>query len=99
TFTTSQTATQSAGPEGPLVDPCNLFIKNLDANITSKDLFNHFREYGRIISARIMRDQETNTSKGFGFVRYTTAEETDRAKQSMNNKTLGTKQIDMSCNT
>ncbi|CAG8579237.1 2334_t:CDS:2 [Ambispora leptoticha] len=94
-YSSSQTAPQpqSPGPEGPLVDPCNLFIKNLDANITSSDLFNHFRKYGRIISARVMRDQETNTSKGFGFVSYTTAEEADRAKQSMNNKTLGTKQI------
>ncbi|CAG8715550.1 9647_t:CDS:2, partial [Ambispora leptoticha] len=90
--TVSQT-TQSTGPEGPLVDPRNLFIKNLDANITNKDLFNHFRRYGRIIHARVMRDHETNMSKGFGFVSYNTVEETERAKQSMNNKTLGTKQI------
>uniref|UniRef100_A0A1D1Y7I4 Polyadenylate-binding protein 1 n=1 Tax=Anthurium amnicola TaxID=1678845 RepID=A0A1D1Y7I4_9ARAE len=83
----------SPGPEGPLVDPCNLFIKNLDANISSSDLFNHFRRYGRIISARVMRDQETGNSKGFGFVSYTSAEEADKAKSSMHGKTLGTKQI------
>jgi polyadenylate-binding protein len=83
----------SPGPEGPLVDPCNLFIKNLDSNISSSDLFNHFRRYGRIISARVMRDQETGNSKGFGFVSYTTAEEADKAKSSMHGKTLGTKQI------
>ena len=84
---------QSPGPEGPLVDPCNLFIKNLDANISSSDLFNHFRKFGRIISARVMRDQETGNSKGFGFVSYTNPEEADRAKTVMNNKTLGSKQI------
>jgi polyadenylate-binding protein len=83
----------SPGPEGPHVDPCNLFIKNLDANISSSDLFNHFRRYGRIISARVMRDQETGNSKGFGFVSYTTAEEADKAKSSMHGKTLGSKQI------
>lgn len=83
----------SPGPEGPIVDPCNLFIKNLDANISSSDLFNHFRRYGRIISARVMRDQETGNSKGFGFVSYTSAEEADKAKNSMHGKTLGTKQI------
>jgi polyadenylate-binding protein len=76
-----------------MVDPCNLFIKNLDATISSSDLFNHFRKFGRIISARVMRDQETGNSKGFGFVSYTNAEEADRAKTAMNNKTLGSKQI------
>ncbi|CAG8683926.1 12900_t:CDS:2, partial [Racocetra fulgida] len=75
----SQQSPASPGPEGPFVDPCNLFIKNLDANISSSDLFNHFRRFGRIISARVMRDQETNNSKGFGFVSYTSAEEADRA--------------------
>jgi len=89
----NQSAPMSPGPEGPHVDPCNLFIKNLDANISSSDLFNHFRRYGRIISARVMRDQETGNSKGFGFVSYTTAEEADKAKSSMHGKTLGTKQI------
>ncbi|CAG8542743.1 1762_t:CDS:2 [Gigaspora rosea] len=89
----SQQSPASPGPEGPIVDPCNLFIKNLDANISSSDLFNHFRRFGRIISARVMRDQETNNSKGFGFVSYTSAEEADRAKSSMHGKTLGTKQI------
>jgi polyadenylate-binding protein len=83
----------SPGPEGPIVDPCNLFIKNLDANISSSDLFNHFRRFGRIISARVMRDQDTGNSKGFGFVSYTSPEEADKAKNSMHGKTLGTKQI------
>ncbi|RHZ75393.1 hypothetical protein Glove_214g46 [Diversispora epigaea] len=89
----SLTAPPSPGPEGPIVDPCNLFIKNLDSNISSSDLFNHFRRFGRIISARVMRDQETGNSKGFGFVSYTNSEEADRAKSSMHGKTLGTKQI------
>ncbi|CAG8623443.1 24494_t:CDS:2 [Dentiscutata erythropus] len=89
----TQQSPASPGPEGPIVDPCNLFIKNLDANISSSDLFNHFRRFGRIISARVMRDQETNNSKGFGFVSYTSSEEADRAKSTMHGKTLGTKQI------
>jgi len=83
----------SPGPEGPIVDPCNLFIKNLDSNISSSDLFSQFRRFGKIISARVMRDQETGNSKGFGFVSYSSSEEADKAKQSMHGKTLGTKQI------
>ncbi|RIB13014.1 hypothetical protein C2G38_2144769 [Gigaspora rosea] len=83
----------SPSPKDPIVNPCNLFIKNIDNHISSSDLFNHFRPFGRVISARIMRDQETNHSKGFGFVAYTSAEEADRAKSSMHGKTLGSKQI------
>ncbi|RIA83287.1 hypothetical protein C1645_861108 [Glomus cerebriforme] len=79
--------------ESPIVDPCNLFIKNLDINISSSDLFNYFRQYGHIISARVMRDPETFNSKGFGFVSYTTAEEAEKAKNSMHGKTLGNKKI------
>ncbi|CAJ0869449.1 1468_t:CDS:10 [Entrophospora sp. SA101] len=80
-------------PNRPIVDPCNLFIKNLDSNISSSDLFSQFRRFGKIISARVMRDQETGNSKGFGFVSYSSSEEADKAKQSMHGKTLGAKPI------
>src|SRR5437763_1436507 len=89
----NQSAPMTPGSESLHVDPCNLFIKNLDSNIFSSDLFNYFRQYGHIISARIMRDQETGNSKGFGFVSYKTAKEADKAKSSMHGKTIGTKQI------
>ncbi|CAG8614896.1 4157_t:CDS:2, partial [Racocetra fulgida] len=84
---------QSFTSSSPIVRSSDLFVKNLDVNISSSHFFNHFRQFGRIISARVMRDQDTNNSKGFGFVSYTSAEEADRAKSSMHNKMLGTKQI------
>ncbi|KAJ6557998.1 hypothetical protein B0H19DRAFT_1070580 [Mycena capillaripes] len=54
-----------------LIDPCNLFCKNLDPDIDSNGLFTHFRSFGQIVSARVMRN-ENGESRGFGFVSYQT---------------------------
>ncbi|KZV99711.1 hypothetical protein EXIGLDRAFT_724268 [Exidia glandulosa HHB12029] len=90
---------QLAPPTGPgstshsgLIDPCNLFIKNLDADIDSNGLFSHFRHYGHIVSARVMRDDRGN-SRGFGFVSYQTPDQAARAMAAMNNSHIGTKNI------
>ncbi|KAF7727805.1 hypothetical protein EC973_007036 [Apophysomyces ossiformis] len=75
------------------VDYTNLYIKNLDLNVKSSDLFNHFRRFGRIISARVMKNAQTKQSKGFGFVSFSKAEEALRALQEMNNKYIMTKPV------
>ncbi|RCH79761.1 hypothetical protein CU098_003088, partial [Rhizopus stolonifer] len=66
------------------IDYTNLYIKNLDPNVESIDLFNCFRKFGRIVSARVMRNEETRVSKGFGFVSFSSADEAQLAKQEMN---------------
>ncbi|KAG8937854.1 hypothetical protein FRC00_013460 [Tulasnella sp. 408] len=38
-----------AGSHSGLIDPCNLFIKNLDPNIDSNELFTSFRRFGHIV--------------------------------------------------
>ncbi|KAG8888499.1 hypothetical protein FRB98_007539 [Tulasnella sp. 332] len=81
-----------SGSHSGLIDPCNLFIKNLDLNIDSNDLFTHFRSYGQIVSARVMRT-ETGASRGFGFVSYHTPDQASHAMSMMNGALLGTKAI------
>ncbi|KAG9029416.1 hypothetical protein FS837_003564 [Tulasnella sp. UAMH 9824] len=90
---------QYAPPFGPgsgshsgLIDPCNLFIKNLDPSIDSNELFTSFRRFGHIVSARVMRT-ETGQSRGFGFVSYQTPDQAASAMSAMNGTTLGTKAI------
>ncbi len=90
---------QFAPPSGPgstsasgLIDPCNLFCKNLDLDIDSNALFAHFRRFGQIVSARVMRN-EHGMSRGFGFVSYQSPDQATRAMQAMNGATFGTKQI------
>ncbi|KAF8162421.1 hypothetical protein K438DRAFT_296690 [Mycena galopus ATCC 62051] len=75
-----------------LIDPCNLFCNNLDPDIDSKGLFSHFRQFGQIVSARVMRN-ENGESRGFGFVSYQTPDQVSAALHAMNGVLLGTKQV------
>ncbi|KAJ7247907.1 hypothetical protein B0H12DRAFT_1186702 [Mycena haematopus] len=75
-----------------LIDPCNLFCKNLDPDIDSNGLFSHFRQFGQIVSARVMRN-EIGESRGFGFVSYQTPDQASAALHAMNGVLLGTKQV------
>ncbi|CEH19206.1 related to polyadenylate-binding protein 3 [Ceraceosorus bombacis] len=74
------------------IDPCNLFCKNLDPEIDSNDLFNAFKSFGKIVSARVMRD-DSGVSREFGFVSYTNADDASRALHAMNNTQMGAKQM------
>ncbi|KAG9019334.1 hypothetical protein FRB90_003740 [Tulasnella sp. 427] len=81
-----------SGSQSGLIDPCNLFIKNLDPNIDSNELFTTFRRFGHIVSARVMRT-ESGQSRGFGFVSYQTPDQASGAMNAMNGTNLGTKPI------
>jgi cold-inducible RNA-binding protein len=52
----------------------NLYVGNLTANVTADDLNHNFSEVGAVLSAVIIKDKFTNTSKGFGFVEMDTEE-------------------------
>ncbi|KAI9347920.1 hypothetical protein DFJ73DRAFT_444280 [Zopfochytrium polystomum] len=53
------------------LDPRNLYVKNLDDHVDHQDLFGLFKTYGRIVSARVMKeDGGSGRSKGFGFVSF-----------------------------
>ncbi|PWZ00235.1 hypothetical protein BCV70DRAFT_200386 [Testicularia cyperi] len=88
----SKSNLQYSNQAATYVDPTNLFIKNLDPEYDSNDLFNSFRSFGRIVSARVMRDAE-GKSREFGFVSFTNAAEASRALQAMDNKKLKSKKI------
>lgn len=45
-----------------------LYVGNLPWATTPQDLADVFSEHGQVISSRIIKDKETNRSRGFGFV-------------------------------
>merc|ERR550514_1888385 len=63
----------------------NLYIKNLDESIDDEKLREHFCTFGKITSAKIVSD-EKGTSKGFGFVCFSTPEEATKAVTEMHLK-------------
>ena len=71
----------------------NLYVKNLDENVTDDMLRDEFATMGTITSARVMKDLKTDRSKGFGFVCYSTPEEATRSVNEMNGKLIGQKPI------
>ncbi|KAI8926602.1 hypothetical protein BC831DRAFT_500713 [Entophlyctis helioformis] len=46
----------------------NLYVKNLDESIDDEKLRQEFSAYGVITSAKVMLDEKTGVSKGFGFM-------------------------------
>ncbi|KAI9473731.1 MAG: hypothetical protein EXX96DRAFT_579118 [Benjaminiella poitrasii] len=75
------------------VDIMNLYIKNLEPNVTNYDLNQAFRRFGRIVSARVMTNPATGQSKGYGFVSFSKSEEASEALREMNGVMLGNKPL------
>jgi polyadenylate-binding protein len=71
----------------------NLYVKNLDEAVDDAKLRAEFAAFGSITSAKVMRDDKTKLSKGFGFVCFSTPEEAAKAMTDMNSKMLGAKPI------
>ncbi|XAR48631.1 hypothetical protein NMG60_11031511 [Bertholletia excelsa] len=70
----------------------NLYLKNLDDSINDEKLQELFSKFGTITSCKVMVDSQ-GSSKGFGFVAFSTPEEANRALNEMNGKMLGQKPL------
>ncbi|KAL5107619.1 Polyadenylate-binding protein 4 [Taenia crassiceps] len=69
----------------------NLYVKNLDDSIDDARLKEAFGKFGKITSAKVMTDAN-GTSKGFGFVCFTSPEEAKEAAK-LNGTLLGSKPL------
>ncbi|KAI3716026.1 hypothetical protein L6452_23068 [Arctium lappa] len=70
----------------------NLYIKNLDDTVSDENLKDFFAPFGTITSCKVMRDPN-GTSKGSGFVAFSTSEEASRALLEMNGKMIASKPL------
>jgi polyadenylate-binding protein len=66
----------------------NVFIKNLDPSIDSKDLFDTFSIFGNIISCKVVTDRQSGQSKGYGFVHFETQEAANEAIAKVNGNVI-----------
>jgi len=73
--------------------PGKLFIGGLNTETTEKALEQYFSKYGRIMEVLLMKDRETNKSRGFAFVTYENPGDAKDAAREMNGKTLDGKSI------
>ena len=61
-----------------------IFIGNLSFNVTEGDLRQAFEAFGQVASATVIKDEQSDRSKGFGFVEMPVQAEAQSAIAALN---------------
>ncbi|PKM83512.1 MAG: RNA-binding protein [Firmicutes bacterium HGW-Firmicutes-13] len=69
-----------------------LYVGNIPWSLREDDLISAFSEHGDVISCRIITDQRTGRSKGYGFVEVSN-EHADKIIEAMNGIGLDGREI------
>lgn len=67
----------------------NIYVSNLPYRLSNEELRNIFAAYGEVSRVKIVKDKDTNRSKGFGFVEMPNDDEGKRAIAELNDKDVG----------
>ncbi|KAI5307445.1 hypothetical protein KEM55_008258, partial [Ascosphaera atra] len=74
--------------EGAINPGSNLFVTGIHPRLTESDVTRLFEKYGDVESCSIMVDPHTKESRGFGFVKMTTSEQADAAKEGLQGEVI-----------
>ena len=66
----------------------NLYVGNLSYGLEEPKLEEVFAEFGEVESVKIIRNRETDRSRGFGFVEMPNREEAEKAVDHLNGATV-----------
>jgi len=66
----------------------NIYVGNLSFEVTEENLKQAFEAFGSVESVKIIKDQYTNRSKGFGFIEMPNNSEAQAAIEGINDKEL-----------
>ncbi|XP_041044277.1 cold-inducible RNA-binding protein B-like [Carcharodon carcharias] len=70
-----------------------LFVGGLNFETDEQSLEEVFSKYGQISEVRVIKDRDTMTSRGFGFITFENPEDARDALQAMNGKSIDGRQI------
>jgi RNA recognition motif-containing protein len=65
-----------------------LFVGSLSWNVNDDQLREFFEAAGKVESAQVIMDKNTNRSKGYGFVEMSSEDEAGKAVKELNGKDL-----------
>jgi len=84
----SSRGTAHSGYSGsePTGEGIELYVGNLSYDMTDPDLEKAFSAYGKVLSARIIKNKFNDRSKGYGFVEMAGQAGADKAVKAMNSK-------------
>jgi RNA recognition motif-containing protein len=71
----------------------NIYVGNLPYNLSESDLKDLFSPFGEVTSAKIIKDNYTNQSKGFGFIEMANVSDGQRAIKELNETSLQDRKI------
>jgi cold-inducible RNA-binding protein len=66
-----------------------LYVGNLSFDTTDQELESAFSEHGEVSSAIVVKDRDTDRSRGFGFVEFAQEADAQTAKGAMDGTDLG----------
>ena len=66
-----------------------LYVGNLSFDTTDQELEAAFAAHGEVVSATVVRDRDTDRSRGFGFVEFAQEADAATAKTAMDGADLG----------
>ena len=70
-----------------------IYVGNLNYATTEETLNNTFSTYGEVVSAVVIKDRDTQQSKGFGFVELADESAADKAIAELNGKELDGRRV------
>lgn len=74
--------------ENTIISQTKLFVGGLNWKIRGKELREEFSKFGEVAFARVKLDQETNKSRGFGFVEFVNPEDAVKAQKGMDGQEI-----------
>jgi RNA recognition motif-containing protein len=66
----------------------NIYVGNLSYEVTEEDLKEAFKVFGEVETVRVLKDNDTGRSKGFGFVEMSDNADAQSAIDGLNDKEL-----------
>ena len=74
----------------------NMYVSNLSFRLREQELGDLFSQYGEVSSVKIIKDRETQRSRGFGFVEMPNDDQAKAAMEALANYEMGGRNINVS---
>jgi RNA recognition motif-containing protein len=87
-YVSSAPAAVESENQEPTGKGIELYVGNLSYDMTDPDLKKAFSTFGKVLSARIIKNKFNERSKGYGFVEMSKQASADKAVKAMNGKEI-----------